>query len=223
MRKLELKVNEFTSALEQVKNILDGQEWERDILFTPDIQVKNLEYREKVQEIKAFTQRLIDKKAKAEEQIKTIKNTLVGLNVEYLKVDDPEKKQELENKKKELHLEMQNLEELIHTNILGVVNAKYLKQLEPFREAARKENIEFKNRVADRMSYYLRLEELIDIKKKQLALLQRHPIDAELEYLLKDIETLAKSDSIDTGWVSKGKQYRKSGKTTYISIDVPKH
>jgi hypothetical protein len=224
MRKLEFKINEFTKNLEETKNILEGQERERDIIFTEDIQVKNLAYREKVYEILAFTQKLIDKQAKAEEQIKTIKNTLVGLNVECLKEDDPVKQQALENRKKELHLEMQNLEELLHTNILSVVNAKYLKQLEPYKEDARKENIEFKHRVADRISYYLRLEELIDIRKKQLALLQRHPIDAELEYLLKDIKTLAMSNiNSKDGWVGKGETpYRKNGETTYISIEVPK-
>ncbi len=223
MRKLELKTNEFTNTLEEVRNILEGQEFERAIIFTPDIQVKNLAYREKVEEIKAFTQRLIDKQAKAEEQINNIKNTLVSLNVEYLKEDDPVKRQALENRKKELHLEMQNLEELLHTNILNVVNAKYLKQLEPYKEDARKENIEFKKRVHDRMGYYLRLEELIDIRKKQLALLQRHPIDAELEYLVKNIKTLAMSNiNSRDGWVNKGKPYVKNGETTYITIEVPK-
>lgn len=200
--------------LTDIKNLIneklaDDMKYLHDKKFT----IKNEEYREKLLSVKKHGEFMQQKKREAIKEMRDIKNRLALLNSEYLKETDQARLEEIEKKKKELRFKLEDLDDLVHTNISSVINGKYLKDLElPERESQR-EKIEFDGALEFCLSDFRELKNVIDGYMLQFINMKPGHIFNRNHELLEEL----KRDRFDDedGWVSK-KPVVHEGKTTII-------
>lgn len=195
---------------------------ENELLLREDNQRESRDYLKKLEEIRAFKQRVIARQAAAKQEIPKLKKQLALLNAgyerEYYKTEgDPaqsEKLQEMEQEKLKLRFQIEDLESVIKTNIAAIINAKFLKDIEGYEDKASGEYISFTAEVGERRSYYLDLQKKIQNKLQQLSLIERRHAYARAEELKDEIRRLDYMQ--DGGWVDTRPDMKSTQTTTAI-------
>lgn len=193
---------------------------ERELLLKEENTIESRKYLNKLEEVRKFKESLLQKQSAAVQEKKEIKNQIALLNTEYLKEEDPVKAAEIKNKKLELRLKLDDLEDLTNTKITNIIQEKHLKTLNDYEASARSENVRFQAEVEARRRYYLELKEQIQNKLSEVNLVAKsHPynfIDSKTEEI-KQLDY-----KYDGGWVDSVKVSARSN-TTAVSKDGEVH
>lgn len=198
----------------EIKDMINAKLTE-DMAYIHDerFSVKSKIYREKLQGVLEHGKAMKEKKDKANSESVDIKNKLALLNAEYLKETDEKKMKQIEQQKLEYRLKLQDLDDLLHTNISNIINGKYLKELNLPHEESQRESIEYSGAIESRITYY---RELIELIKNNIVLLsnskQAHPYYLN-QSLIQEIKTTSFDEN--DGWTSREPNLR-FRETTYV-------
>lgn len=175
--------------------------------FTKDVEYlhgeqfskKSKEYLRKLRGVEKHGYYMQDKKAKAEKEIKDIKKRLALLSAEHLKETDPAKVEKIEAEKKELRLKLDDLIDLVNTNISAVINGKYIKDLELPEQESQQEYYLFRGEISGCQNELKDLKDLIDGYLTMLGNMKMGHLYNSNKTLLQEIKI--NSFSQDDGWV----------------------
>lgn len=197
---------------EQIKKLKEVDE--RGLLLRQDNQSEAEKYVSYLMEVRLFKQELIDKKHAANKEISKLKNRIVELSTELFKEDNPVKQHEIATEKEEVRNRLSDLNDLIHTNVSAIIEAKYIKDAEKrnsYEERCSREYIIFKQELSNYLDDYIELKRLAESKIDQLNSIKMSHRYNRIDEYKRAIKTISEQND---GWVSK-RPIALNGETTY--------